>query len=50
MLESTDPSLTFEVTGDAAEDLGLSGTSDGEYLVGDRVLGGLMGFFFIFEW
>jgi flagellar hook-associated protein 2 len=43
MLESTDPSLTFEVTGDAAEDLGLSGTSDGEYLVGDRVLGGLDG-------
>ena len=43
MLESTDPSLTFEVTGGAAEDLGLSGTSDGEYLVGDRVLGGLDG-------
>ncbi len=43
MLESTDPSLTFEVTGDAAEDLGLSGTSNGEYLVGDRVLGGLDG-------
>ena len=43
MLESTDPSLTFEVTGGAAEDLGLAGTSDGEYLVGDRVLGGLDG-------
>ena len=35
--------LTFEVTGGAAEDLGLAGTSDGEYLVGDRVLGGLDG-------
>ena len=43
MLESTDPSLTFSVTGDAAEDLGLSGNSDGEYLLGDRVLGGLDG-------
>ena len=43
MLESTDPSLTFSVTGDAAEDLGFSGNSDGEYLLGDRVLGGLDG-------
>ena len=43
MLQSTDPSLAFDVTGDAAEDLGLSGSSDGEYLVGDRVLGGLDG-------
>ncbi len=43
MLESTDSSLTFSVTGDAAEDLGLSGNSAGEYLLGNRVLGGLDG-------
>ena len=38
------PSLTFEVTD--VEDLGLSGTSDGEYLVGIVSWAVWMGFFF----
>ena len=43
MLESTTPGVTFDVTGDAAEDLGLAGSSDGSYLVGEQILGGLDG-------